>query len=223
MTTKILRCIILIVLSLFLCRCARPASPFNLTEEHFKIKGTTIAVLAGLDNELTVQFAAYVSDSLKERSNFRVVPQREIARTLPSYPSDIRGPYTSAYFSVREDYENTDVGKLKEISRRLGADYLYVLWVPTSYTSDRGKIYNVLQVAQLYEFPEGTEVGRSAVRIPAAGTKGEWWCCLMPSPRPQDISDRLKLAADDTAEAIAVQTGTAKKSQHPQTLQPAKH
>lgn len=213
MTKKIIPCLVTVTLLLVLCNCARPVPSFELTNGPFKLRGTTIAVLAGLNNELSTLFAACVSDSLKKQSTFRVLSQQQIAQKLTFYPFDIRGPYTAAYFSIEQDYEKTDIDKLKEISWRLGSDYLYIIWVPSNYWSGNRRLYNILEIAQLYEFPAGREVGRSGLRIPVIRDKGGS-CCLMSQPVPgdTDIEDRLKIEADKIAAEIAKKTGTAKNS-----------
>lgn len=189
---------------------------FDLTKEHFTLKGRTIAVIVGSREELNVFFADQVAEALAKRSTFRVLSQSEIVKADPAYPQNIRGPYTSAYFDVETDYTNTDVARLKDLSRRLGADYLFVIWVPTTYASNHGRFYNVVEVAQLFEFPSGEEVGSSQLRIPVTREEKSGCFCFAPryyEPGPEELTERIRREADNIARDIAEKTGTAKRAE----------
>ena len=53
-------------------------SAFTLTESDYKPKGKTLAVIAGLNNEVNVVAAKYVSDALGADSRFQVVSQSKV-------------------------------------------------------------------------------------------------------------------------------------------------
>jgi hypothetical protein len=147
--------------TLFLSGC----STFNLTQEPFQPKGKKLAVIAGLTNSSSLQAAQVLAGEVGKVSRFQVVPQNHVAQAIPNYPQLVKGPYKSAYFEIDEDYDKTDVGRVKEIQKHLGVDYLYVLWAPASVQSgDKGwffKNYPLLHVvAQVFEFPSGKEIGR---------------------------------------------------------------
>ncbi|MER3423464.1 MAG: hypothetical protein C4293_09765, partial [Nitrospiraceae bacterium] len=81
----------------------------------------------------------YMTEGLEKNSRFHVLSQKQVAQAVPHYPQHIKGPYNSAYLEIDVGYSKTDVGKIGEIQKRLGVDYLYVLWAPTT-TSYRGAI-----------------------------------------------------------------------------------
>ncbi len=188
------------LLALYGCGHVNPS--FEPTRGPIRVRGASLAVIAGLDNGETTLFASCLSNSLKERSVFRVIPQHELARLLPPYPSDIRGPYRSAYFDIEYDFEGTDRARLREIGRMLGVEYLYVVWIPATYRSGRSR--NILEAAQLFELPECREVGRSGMTIRVIGTDSR-------GPSDGDIRDQLKSEADKMAREIAEETATVRR------------
>ena len=155
-----------IVASLYLSGC----STFQLLEEPSGVSGKKLAVISGLTNPGSLQAAQTFADEVAKASRFHVLPQRQVAQAIPNYPQLIKGPYASAYFEIDEDYAKTDVGRVREIQKQLGADYLYILWAPTSVQSGgKGlffKNYPVVHVvAQFFEFPGGKEIGRGKYMI----------------------------------------------------------
>ena len=147
--------------ALFFSGCAT----FHLTQEPFQPKGKKLAVIAGLTNPSSLQAAQALADEVGKASQFQVLPQKHVAQTIPDYPQLVKGPYNSAYFEIDEDYDKTDVGRIKEIQKHLGVDYLYILWAPASVQSGGNglffKNYPLLHVvAQVFEFPGGKQIGR---------------------------------------------------------------
>jgi len=155
-----------LVASLYLTGCAT----FQLLQEPSGVNGKKLAVIAGLTNPSSLQAAQTFADEVAKASRFQVLPQKQVAQAIPNYPQLIKGPYASAYFEIDEDYAKTDVGRVREIQKQLGADYLYILWAPTSVQSGgKGlffKNYPVVHVvAQFFEFPGGKEIGRGKYMI----------------------------------------------------------
>ena len=139
-------------------------STFQLTQEPFTPKGKKLAVIAGLTNAGSQEAAQALADELSTGSQFQVVPQKQVAQAIPNYPQLIRGPYNSAYFEIDVNYAKTDLYLVKQLQKNLGTDYLYVLWAPTVTTNGQkslfSKNYSMMKViAQLYEFPDGKEIG----------------------------------------------------------------
>lgn len=152
---------IVVGVALLLSGCAT----FHLTQKPFQPKGKRLAVIAGLTNPSSLQAAQALADTIGRASRFHVLSQKQV-QAIPNYPQLVKGPYNSAYFEINENYDKTDVGRVKEIQKHLGVDYLYVLWAPTSVQSGaKGwffKNYPLLHVvAQVFEFPGGKEIGRS--------------------------------------------------------------
>lgn len=155
-----------VVASLYLAGCAT----FQLLQEPSGVNGKKLAVIAGLTNPTSLQAAQTFADEVVKASRFQVLPQKQVAQAIPNYPQLIKGPYASAYFEIDEDYAKTDVGRVREMQKQLGADYLYILWAPTSVqTGGKGlffKNYPVVHiVAQFFEFPGGKEIGRGKYMI----------------------------------------------------------
>jgi hypothetical protein len=147
--------------ALLLSGCAT----FQLTQEPFQPKGKKLAVITGLTNPRSLQAAQALADEIGQSSQFQVLPQKQVVRAIPNYPQLVKGPYSSAYFEIDEDYAKTDVTRVKDIQQHLGVDYLYILWAPTSVQSGgQGlffKNYPLMHVvAQVFEFPGGNEIGR---------------------------------------------------------------
>ncbi|MEK6698668.1 MAG: hypothetical protein AABZ10_06435 [Nitrospirota bacterium] len=192
---------VLLLLSLTACSY----SAFTLTESDYKPKGKTLAVIAGLNNEVNVVAAKYVSDALGADSRFQVVSQSKVDQSLPAYPTNIKGPYKYAYLNIEPDYSRTDMKKVRDVQQQLGVDYLYVMWAPVSHTVG----YQGVQlwfIGQLFEFPAGKEVGNG---IYGAGASGS---CLPPSlPRDKEIEDNLKQSMGYVAKKIAEESGMQKK------------
>ena len=144
-------------------------STFQLTQEPFTPKGKKLAVISGLTNPASLEAAQAFGDELGKASQFQVMSQKQVAKAIPNYPQLIKGPYNSAYFEIDVDYAKTDVGRVKELQKNLGTDYLYVLWSPSVTSGPKSlftRNYSIMQViAQMYEFPGGKEVGRGSYRV----------------------------------------------------------
>ena len=179
-------------------------STFNPVEGDFKAKGKTLAVIAGLDNEPNELAAQYMSEALRKNTRFQVMPQKQVAQALGTYPVKIQGPYKSAYFEIEVDYAKTDLKKVKAIQQKLGVDYLYVLWLP-SETVYNEKIHSRNIISQMFE--NGKEVGNGRYNSVAGGST----CCLSPVPKDEDKSNALKDTADYVAREIGEKTGMQKK------------
>jgi hypothetical protein len=178
-------------------------STFNPVSGDFKPKGKTIAVIAGLDNEPNVQAAKHMADSLKKNTRFQVMPHSKVKQLVANYPTNIPGPYKSAYFEIDVDYTKTDMKKIKVIQQQLGVDYLYVLWTPSATVYNQ-KIHSLNVIAQLFE--NGKEVGNGRFNAVAGRTD----CCLVPAPDSRDKEDAIKDATDYVAKEIGEKTGMAK-------------
>jgi hypothetical protein len=191
---------VLLLLSLTACSY----SAFTLTESGFKPKGKSLAVIAGLNNEVNVVAAKYMSDALGANSRFQVVSQNKVDQSLPAYPTNIKGPYKYAYLNIEPDYSRTDMKKVRDIQQQLGVDYIYVMWSPVSTTGNQQTVQHWF-IGQLFEFPSGKEIGNG---IYGAGASGS---CLPPSlPSDKEVEDNLKLSMNYVAKNIAEETGMKK-------------
>jgi len=188
-------------LALALGACFSAFTPVN---GDFKPKGKTIAAIAGLDNEPNVAVAQSMSESLKKNTRFQVMPHSQVKQAITGYPSNIQGPYKTAYFEIEVDYAKTDLKRIKAIQQKLGVDYLYVLWAPSA-TSYGGKIHSLNIIAQLFE--NGKEVGNGRFNATAGGST----CCLSPTPDTGDKVNAIRDATDYVAKEIGEKTGMLKQ------------
>jgi hypothetical protein len=150
--------------------CFSGCATFHVTQEPLRNNGKKLAVIAGLTNPGSLQAAQALADEVGKASRFQVLPEKQVAQAIPNYPQLIKGPYTSAYFEIDEDYTKTDVSRVNEIQKQLGVDYLYILWAPTSVQSGgKGLFFKnyplVHVVAQVFEFPGAKEIGRGKYMI----------------------------------------------------------
>ena len=197
------RLLLLLCSSLLLASCS--FSTFDLVEQNFEPKGKTIAVLPGLNHEANVLVAHAMSVALKKNSRFRVVSQKRVAGIVPNYPPNIKGPYRSAYFEIEIDYTKTDRKKIKRIQRKLGVDYLYVIWAPTATTVQKS-IHQLHLAGQMFEAPQAKEVGHGRFYA----TAGRVGCMMAPTPGADDQVKAIKDSTDHVSKEIAKKMGMLK-------------
>lgn len=123
----------------------------QLTDQGFRPRGKSIAVMSGSREEQSVVIAHLLSEELRKTSKYHVMKTRDLARILKRYPLDIDGPFKSAFFRIDTDWELGDRMKIARIQHALGVDYLYVVWAPTAISAQGGSIYRVPAVAQLFD------------------------------------------------------------------------
>jgi hypothetical protein len=187
-----LRLVFMAALALALCGCFRA---FEMVDGGFTPKGRSIAVLAGLPEDLNVGVAALVADELGKQSRYQVMSRAQIAKVLKPYPQQIKGPYRSAYFEIDVDWGLTDKQKLAAIQRVLGVDYLYVMWAPTAVSSGSARAASLQLVGQLFEFPGGKEIGHGVFQLHIS----------------KDDPKYVKRGAADVARQLAEKTGMLTK------------
>ncbi len=193
---------------LLLGGCARATFKPLSADFHAK-QGSSIAVISGLEHDGNLLLSHYLTEELKEWSTYRIVSQKAIAQKIKGYPYNIQGPYRSAYFEVEMDFNKTDIEKLKRIQKRLGVDYLYVLWAPMATKMSNTNHHTVHVVAQMFEYPGSKEVGRG--RFFSYARKVSW---TGSSPVTDEQIDKgMKYAATKVAWELGVKTGMPKKKQ----------
>lgn len=202
--TGFVRSAIILLFALALQACS--FSTFDPIDPGFKPKGRTLAVVAGLDNEPSVNVAESMTESLKKHTRFQVMSNKQVAQSVPGYPQPIKGPYSSAYFQIEKDYTRTDLKKVREIQQRLGVDYLYVLWVPTA-TTMQGTIHQLHIIAQLFEGPATREVGHGQFNATAGRVAG---CCLVPPPGDAEKVNAIDQSTEYVAKELGEKTGMLK-------------
>lgn len=187
---------------LFLTAC----SSFTPLIPDFQAKGKSLAVISGLQDGDNLLLAHYMTEALAQNSRYQVMSQKKIAALERDYPYTIQGPYTSAYFEADLDYTQTDVEKIKRLQKKLGVDYLYVLWTPTSVTHN-GSMNSILVLGQLFEFPGAREVGRAEFSSNSIGKS----CLVFQGPiKEDDIVLGMQRSTEYTSKELARETGMAK-------------
>ena len=199
------RCIRKIAILVLLISLTACFSPFTPIDQDFRPKGKTLAVVAALDSDENIAVAAAMTESLRKNSRYQVMPQRQVAQTL-GYPIRIQGPFKSAYFEIETDYKKTDVKRIRSIQQKLGVDYVYAIWTPSS-TVYNEKIHSLHAVGQMFEGPGAKEVGNGRFDITAGHTD----CCLVPAPGDKDKENAIKDTAEYVSKHIAEKTGMQKR------------
>jgi hypothetical protein len=196
--------ILLGMLLFFLGGCVR--ATFNpLAADFHAKKSASIAVISGLEKGGNAVLAHYVTEALKEKSNYRVMSQAAIAKAVKGYPYNIQGPYSSAYFNIEKDYTRTDVEKIRRLQKKLGVDYLFVMWAPISVTMNN--VNNVVHViTQMFEFPGAHEVGRGLFYT--AARKVTW--SFSGRVKDSEIDQGMQKASLKVASELAARTGMGK-------------
>lgn len=180
--------------------------PFQVIEPGFKPKGKTLAVVSGLNHDTNYFIAQSMTQSLKKQSKFKVMPQKKIAKAWRNYPVNIKGPYNSAYFDIDINYSNTDIKKLREIQKKLGVDYLYVMWAPTGSTINNS-VNEINIIAQLYEFPGGKEVANGRFNSVSYSNSS---CLVAKKPTAEEDAEGIRRTTDMVAKLMAEKTGMLK-------------
>lgn len=174
---------------------------FSPTEGELDAGGKTIAVVAGLDNDMSIAVAESMGEALSRNSTLRVLPSKQIERRIQGYPQQIKGPYNSAYLTIDINYEKTDIAKVKTLMKKLGTDYVYVIWVPGGYSrttisetggrSGTSKLFPA--VAQMFAGPDAKVVGQGRFDVSAVK--------YIPFTTASD--EDVKTAVADTTETVS--------------------
>lgn len=183
----------IVILFTFIPSCI---NTFTLKYPDYKPKGNSIAIISGLNKEVNLYLATVLTDSLKEVSTFRVLSQKEIINRFSEYPVNIKGPYTASYFDIDYDYSKTDVEEIKKIQKKLGVDYIYAMWVPSSTTFQNSVIHYYV-IFQLFEFPGGREIANGQYVIREFKT--------------EDSGKEVKELMDIVAREMATEMGKLKR------------
>lgn len=163
------------------------------------VKGDTLAVISGLNDEDNVFYADKLSQHIAKKSNFKVLTLSEIKAKWNDYPYNIRGPYNTAYFEIDPNYSKTDIERLKIIQKKLNVDNIFVVWTPVHRlnTSVGADAYETFLIGQFFSFPGPIEIGRSNFTI--TYVKGYVIGVMI----PRDPSDYFRIFGDGIAGKIA--------------------
>lgn len=187
---------------------------FSPTGGDINANNKTIAVVAGVDNDMNVAVAESMADALARNSTFKVMPAKEVAKRISGYPQLIRGPYNSADITIDINYSKTDLKKVKEIMKKLGTDYAYVIWAPTGHSrtainrntsgvSGTAKVFPA--VAQMFQGVGAKVVGQG--RFDVAAVK----YIPFTTASDEDVKDALNDATEIVSKIVAEKSGALKQ------------
>lgn len=179
---------------LFSSGCQHYYVSFNLDDQQFKPKGTSIAVISGTKEPENVAVAQMVSDNLRKKSRYHVASAAQISAAVAPYPQTIKGPYKSAYFSLDVDWGLGDRQKIANIQRTLGVDYLYVIWAPIQVSTNGNEVRSMPAVAQLFEKPGSQEVAKTDLYF-AVGDEGNVFLKEGAEELARQLAEETKMAA----------------------------
>lgn len=186
----------LLVLIIPLLMAAAPKGVTEPVRREPAFSTKSIAVISGTNDDVNLLAVKFVTEALSQKSLLSVMPQERVARLLPHYPVNIRGPYTAAYFTYTENYANTDMAKIREIQKTLGVDYLYVLWGSTGLRGQWGRS-SLHFIAQLFEGPQSKEMDSGTFTSSARGRVS--LCLTFYYPTPEQEAAKLKETCESAA------------------------
>lgn len=207
---------VIVMTTVMLSGCVAMVSGFifSPTNGDVKGKGRTIAVVAGVDNQLNVAVAESMAEALSRNSTFKVMPPKQVAQRIKGYPQEIIGPYKSAYMEIDVDYSKTDAKKAAEILKKTGTDYVYIIWMPTGYsrnladangfTMSRGAAKSFPAVAQLFAKPDAKVVAQGRFSVTASKA------IPLSSVSDEEVKDALKNTTETVSKIVAEKSGAAK-------------
>jgi len=159
------------VILLTLTACSNSNFPFNPIDKNKTYKPSSIAVISGGEQDAHVKLAEFITKELTERSTFRVMTQKEIAKRISGYP-----PTVTYRSDIKEDDEKpnwltpSEKAKLNAIQAKLKVDYIFVVWnrfvrrvTVRSYNSGTTTDY-VYPAGNLIEYP-GAKVVASTMSV----------------------------------------------------------
>lgn len=169
--------------------------------------GASIAVIAAMQDDLNLMVAGYFSEVLADESKFKVMSQKDIARKLKEYPVRIRGPYTdTSYFEIEPDFTRINQKELSKIQKKLGVDYLYVMWAPIQQAHNQNVVITQV-IHQVFKGSGIEEVGR-----------GQFY--VVYSPKSKKIPTEIKMFCQGAVERLCSKTGMSngKKTKYPRVF-----
>lgn len=147
-----------------------PNRPFSLMDEGHPVKVTSIAVVAGSNNDATKQLAEFVTAEMQEKTEFKVLSQAQVRKQVHGYPVDIAIKDKETREKEGDDvnhvwFPSSETAKLNAIQKKLKVDNLYVVWIPwmRAFSDGRKTIYKVWPAGNLIEYPGGKVVAATKI------------------------------------------------------------
>jgi hypothetical protein len=141
--------------------CGGVHKPFALMDEGYRVKPTSVAVIAGSSADVDTRLAKFLTEELAKRTTLRVISQEEVEKKVPNYPQNFKmGKVPDEKKPVW--YAQSEKGKLDSIQARLKADYLFLVWgsnltaqTVSTYNGGRTTTYYISILGNLLEYPKG--------------------------------------------------------------------
>lgn len=156
----------------------------------------SIAVLSGLGDDLSVSFAAQVTNDLETDSSFAVVTQPQITAKFSAYPANI--------LDDPHSFSEADRAKFTRIARGLGVSNILVVWIYNAESTSSGFLATSLHFAvggRLLSYPGGRITGTSDFGYSMGqGLRTEGTA----------VNEMVVKAADILVKKLVETTGTAK-------------
>lgn len=148
--------------------------PFVKMDSSFVIKPSTIAVIAGFNEEPDKKLAEVLTEELKTRTSFNVLTQEEITKNFPKYPMRIELSQ-STKLERPEWFSSEGKRKIDLLQSKIKARYIYVLWVNNlsaqTTCAVRGgcsTTYYMTVIGNLIEYPVGKTVAYTHIEEDAS-------------------------------------------------------
>ncbi|MDA3901288.1 MAG: hypothetical protein PF637_12315 [Spirochaetes bacterium] len=150
--------VIILTMVLFLQTSCIPTY-YSVKTNVLPAPNTKLVVVTGMFDDSTTDFAELLTQEFQRKTRFSVIPQKLLKRNNKHYPIKIKGPFTSSFFKIREDYRLTDKEKVLKYARSVQSDFVYVVWIPVSNLY-KGSAHEFRIIGQMLDVKTGREVGR---------------------------------------------------------------
>ena len=157
----------LIGLAFLLGGCGGGGTVFALKDPSYSVKPTSVTVITGGSEESDLKLAEYLTQELRERTQFKVVGQEEVSKAVPSYPIAVKTVEENN--GAVEWVDPSEKARLQKIQTKLRTNYVFVVWSKrlkqTSYCSNRGGCSNTYSTdvyGNMLEYPSGQIVSHTA-------------------------------------------------------------
>lgn len=181
--------------------CGGVHKPFALMDEGYKVRPSSVAVIAGSSADVDTRLARFLTEELAKRTTFRVISQEEIEKKVPSYPLNFKlGKVSDEKKPVW--YAQSEKGKLDSIQARLKADYLFLVWGANlnvyTYNNGAGMKYYIVILGNLLEYPKGKPVAFTQF----GNSRGQSSFLALFKDKGYDIDKLLQDSAEDVTDTF---------------------
>ena len=170
-----------------------------------RAEGNRIAFVAGSTDQASLLTAAEFTDQFEKKSALKVVSQQEIAAKLGAYPVKIQGPYKESFSECEVSFDETDKKKINEIQKKLGADYLCVIWAPP-FGYSQGAMSTFVFTCEVFATPQSIETHQGKFSIMYADKDA-----IVIGKAPRSMEESIRTSSAPAAELLAEKMKVLKK------------